>query len=48
MSKLHYLILCLIFVKNLVFAQGEPFLFVKTNEDIGERAITCIIDDSIS
>lgn len=48
MSKLHYLILCLIFVKNLVFAQGEPFLFVKTNEDIGERAITCIIDDSMN
>ena len=36
------------FVRSLVFAQEQPFLFVKTNEDIGKRAITCIVNDSIN
>ena len=48
MNKICYLLLCLAFVKNLVFAQEQPFLFVKTNEDIGKRAITCIVNDSIN
>ena len=38
----------LFFAVNLVFAQEQPFLFVKTNEDIGKRAVTCIVKDSLN
>ena len=48
MNKIYYLILCFVFSINLGFAQEHPFLFVKTNEDIGKRAITCIVNDSIN
>ena len=46
MIKIYYF-----FIYSLIFifgawSQENPFLFVKTNEDIGTRAITCMINDS--
>ena len=41
----HFLVCSLIFVFG-ANAQENPFLFVKTSEDIGTRAITCMINDS--
>ena len=41
----HSLVFSLIFVFG-AWAQENPFLFVETNEDIGTRAITCMINDS--
>ena len=46
MNKIYYsLLFSLIFVFG-AWAQENSFLFVETNEDIGTRAITCIINDS--
>ena len=46
MNKIyHSLLFSLIFVFG-AWAQENPFLFVETNEDIGTRAITCMINDS--
>ena len=46
MIKIYYFLVCsLIFVFG-ANAQENPFLFVKTSEDIGTRAITCMINDS--
>ena len=46
MNKIyHSLVYSLIFVFN-AWAQENSFLFVDTNEDIGTRAITCMINDS--
>ena len=46
MNKIyHSLIFSLIFV-FVALSQENPFLFVETNENIGTRAITCMINDS--
>ena len=46
MNKIYYSFLYSLVFVFVALSQENPFLFVKTNEDIGTRAITCMINDS--